>query len=145
MWPDRRIQQLFGIELPIVQAPMAGATQAEMVIGAARAGALGSLPCAMLSLEQVREQCRLIREATDRPLHLNFFCHRPPLPDPAREAAWRERLSHGSSSAQDARLRRAARGGWALGSAGFISVAGASGRPAAPRAPGRPARCNASH
>ena len=82
MWPDRRIQQLFGIELPIVQAPMAGATQAEMVIGAARAGALGSLPCAMLSLEQVREQCRLIREATDRPLNLNFFCHRPPLPDP---------------------------------------------------------------
>lgn len=93
MWPDRRIQQLFGIELPIVQAPMAGATQAEMVIGAARAGALGSLPCAMLSLEQVREQCRLIREATDRPLNLNFFCHRPPLPDPAREAAWRERLA----------------------------------------------------
>jgi len=93
MWPDRRIQELFGIELPIVQAPMAGPTLAEMVIGAARAGALGSLPCALLSLEQAHEQCRLIRAATDRPLNLNFFCHRPPAPDPAREAAWRERLA----------------------------------------------------
>ncbi|MGJ7903231.1 NAD(P)H-dependent flavin oxidoreductase, partial [Lysobacter sp. 1R34A] len=93
MWPDRRIQDLFGIELPIVQAPMAGPTLAEMVIGAAQAGALGSLPCALLGVEQAHEQCRLIRAASDRPLNLNFFCHRPPPPDPARESAWRERLA----------------------------------------------------
>jgi len=24
MWPDKRIQNLFGIELPVIQAPMAG-------------------------------------------------------------------------------------------------------------------------
>ncbi|MGH8082726.1 MAG: NAD(P)H-dependent flavin oxidoreductase [Lysobacter sp.] len=93
MWPDRRIQDLFGIELPIVQAPMAGPTQAEMVIGAAQAGALGSLPCAMFSPEQVREQYARIRAATDAPINLNFFCHSPPAADPARDAAWRERLS----------------------------------------------------
>ncbi|MGO1071094.1 NAD(P)H-dependent flavin oxidoreductase [Lysobacter sp. CA199] len=93
MWPDRRIQELFGISLPIVQAPMAGPTLADMVIGAAQAGALGSLPCAMLSPQQVREQCALIRAATDAPLNLNFFCHSPPAADPARETAWRERLA----------------------------------------------------
>lgn len=93
MWPDRRIQDLFGIQLPIVQAPMAGPTLADMVIGAAQAGALGSLPCALLSVEQAHEQCRLIRAATDRSLNLNFFCHRPAPADAARESAWRERLA----------------------------------------------------
>ena len=93
MWPDRRIQDLFGIELPIVQAPMAGPTLADMVIGAAQAGALGSLPCAMLSPQQVREQHALIRAATDAPVNLNFFCHRSPSADPARDAIWRERLA----------------------------------------------------
>ena len=93
MWPDRRIQDLFGIELPIVQAPMAGPNLAELAIGAARAGALGSLPCATLSVEQALAQCRQVREATAAPLNLNFFCHRPPAADPAREAAWRERLA----------------------------------------------------
>ncbi len=93
--------------------------------------------------------------ATSAAHHLGS-CRDPLVTDPpaywslgntpfAREAAWRERLNQGSTSAQDARLRRAARGGWALGSAGFVAVAGASGRPAAPRAPGRPARCNAGN
>lgn len=93
MWPDRRIQDLFGIPLPIVQAPMAGPNLAELAIGAMQAGALGSLPCAMLGVEQALAQCRQVREATAAPLNLNFFCHRPPEPDPAREAAWRDRLA----------------------------------------------------
>ncbi|ROU09057.1 NAD(P)H-dependent flavin oxidoreductase [Lysobacter enzymogenes] len=92
MWPDRRIQELFGIALPIVQAPMAGAHDAALAISAARAGALGSLPCAMLSPQQAREQVAQYRAATDAPLNLNFFCHRPAAADPARDAAWRERL-----------------------------------------------------
>ncbi len=92
MWPDRRIQDLFGIALPIVQAPMAGAHQAELAIAAARAGALGSLPCAMLSPQQAREQVARFRAAVGAPVNLNFFCHRPAAPDPAREAAWRARL-----------------------------------------------------
>ncbi|QWP77953.1 nitronate monooxygenase [Lysobacter sp. K5869] len=92
MWPDRRIQDLFGIALPIVQAPMAGAQKAELAIAAARAGALGSLPCAMLAPQQAREQVAQFRAAVDAPVNLNFFCHRPAAADPAREAAWRERL-----------------------------------------------------
>lgn len=76
--------------------------------------------------------------------------HNPLITDPpaywslgntpfAREAAWRERLASGIAEAQAMQLRRAARGGWAFGSPGFINAMSAHGRPAAPRAPGRPA------
>jgi Nitronate monooxygenase len=51
MWPDRRIQDLFGIELPIIQAPMAGPVLSDMVIAVAEAGGLGSLPCATITPE----------------------------------------------------------------------------------------------
>ncbi|MDD2052021.1 nitronate monooxygenase family protein [Pseudomonas putida] len=91
-WPDTRILDLLGIELPIIQAPMAGATTAAMVIAAIKGGALGSLPCAMLTLEQVRQEVLSIRQASQGPLNLNFFCHQPPAPDAVREAAWKRAL-----------------------------------------------------
>jgi nitronate monooxygenase len=84
---------LLGIELPFVLAPMAGSMDWELAAEAADAGALGSLPCAMLSPAQVREQFGKIRERTDKPVGLNFFCHTPPVPNNAREHAWRERLA----------------------------------------------------
>jgi nitronate monooxygenase len=93
MWPDRRILDLFGIELPIVQAPMAGPVLAEMAVAVAEAGGLGSLPCALLDHDGVRTQLGIIRQRTSRPVNLNFFCHRPPPVDEAREAAWKARLA----------------------------------------------------
>jgi nitronate monooxygenase len=93
MWKDRRILDLLGIELPIIQAPMAGAMDSEMVVAVAEAGGLGSLPCAMLTPEEVRAECAAIRRLTARPIHLNFFCHQPPRADADRELAWRRRLS----------------------------------------------------
>ena len=92
MWPDRRILDLLGIELPIVQAPMAGSTGSEIAIAVSEAGGLGSLPCAMLSVEQARNELGIIRQRTSRPINVNFFCHRPPAANPAREAAWKTRL-----------------------------------------------------
>ena len=92
-WPDRRILDLFGIGLPIIQAPMANFSTPEMAVGAAEAGGLASLACASLSPEQMRAATVAIRKATSRPLNMNFFCHTPPPPDPAREAAWRARLA----------------------------------------------------
>jgi len=92
MWPDRRILDLFHIELPIIQAPMAGPVFADMVIAVAEAGGLGSLPTANLSPEQTRSELETIRRHTRKPINVNFFCHVPPVIDPAREAAWRQRL-----------------------------------------------------
>jgi nitronate monooxygenase len=93
MWPNQRLIELFHIELPIVQAPVAGAMDWELAVAAAEAGALGSLPCAMLNADQVREQMAKIRSRTEKPINLNFFCHTPPVLSNAREARWRERLA----------------------------------------------------
>ena len=93
MWPDTRVLELFNIELPIVQAPVAGAMDWELATAAAEAGALGSLPCAMLNADQIREQMAKIRARTKKPINLNFFCHTPPMLNNAREARWRERLA----------------------------------------------------
>ncbi len=92
-WPDRRIQDLLHIELPIIQAPMAGAMDSRLVIAVSQAGGLGSLPCALLTPDQVRAELETIRrEAPSRPVNLNFFCHTPPQIDEERELAWRRRL-----------------------------------------------------
>jgi len=77
MWPDRRLIDLFKTEFPIVLAPMAGVMDAELVIAAAQGGALGSLPCAMISAEKAREQVGLIRQRVKAPVNMNFFCHAP--------------------------------------------------------------------
>ena len=92
MWPNDRILALFGIELPIVQAPMAGSTGFEMAVAVSEAGGLGSLPCALLSVEQARSELDIIQRQTSRPINVNFFCHQPPRVDPGREAKWRRRL-----------------------------------------------------
>ena len=93
MWPDRRLIDLFKTEFPIVLAPMAGVMDADLVIAAAQGGALGSLPCAMLSVEKAREQVNIIRQRVLAPINMNFFCHKAVAPDPAREAAWKQRLA----------------------------------------------------
>ena len=92
MWRDRRILDLFGIELPIILAPMAGPVLSDIVIPVAKAGGLGSLPSALLSHDQTRAEMEKIRAATSAPINMNFFCHTPPVPDEARETAWRTRL-----------------------------------------------------
>jgi nitronate monooxygenase len=93
MWPDRRLLALFKTEFPIVLAPMAGIMDADLVIAAAQGGALGSLPCAMLSVEKAREQVNIIRQRVSAPVNLNFFCHRVVEADPQREAGWKKRLA----------------------------------------------------
>lgn len=92
MWPDHRLLDLFKIDVPIVQAPMAGVMDADLVIAACEGGGLGSLPCAMLSADKAREQVNIIRQRVSAPVNLNFFCHKAVEADPARDAGWRNRL-----------------------------------------------------
>ena len=93
MQHDRRIQTMFGIDLPIIQAPMAGAQGSAMAVAVSEAGGLGSLPAALMSRDTLRAELGIIRQRTSRPVNVNFFCHRPPAPDAAREAGWRARLA----------------------------------------------------
>lgn len=91
-WPDTRILDLLGIELPIIQAPMAGANGSAMVIATSNAGGLGSMPAAMLSIEQLREELKTIRQHTQRPFNINYFCHQVPAPDEQRARDWKDLL-----------------------------------------------------
>ncbi|MFS2158890.1 NAD(P)H-dependent flavin oxidoreductase [Pseudomonas sp. Pseusp122] len=88
-WPDTRILTLFGIELPILEAPMAGPSGSALAIAVGNAGGLPSLPCALLTEEQIRSEVALIRQGTRAPLNLNFFCHQPPEPDERRALQWK--------------------------------------------------------
>jgi nitronate monooxygenase len=88
-----RLQSLLGIELPVIQAPMAGVQGSALALAVSNAGGLGSLPCAMLSLDAMREELSVLRAGTQRPFNVNFFCHAPPAPSAAREAAWRSALA----------------------------------------------------
>jgi nitronate monooxygenase len=87
------LQELFGIRLPVIQAPMAGWQGSELAIAVSNAGGLGSLPCAMLTPDGMLTQLQAIRAGTDRPYNVNFFCHAPPGVDAKRDAAWRELLA----------------------------------------------------
>ena len=69
MWHDSRLIKLLGIEHPIILAPMAGATDAVLVAEVSEAGGLGSLPCAMLTPQQLRDQFAVIRASTAKPVN----------------------------------------------------------------------------
>lgn len=88
-----RITELLGIELPIIQAPMAGVQGSALAIAVSNAGGLGSLPCALLSPQDMQRDLTAIREQTTRPFAVNFFCHKDPPPDNARETKWRALLA----------------------------------------------------
>jgi nitronate monooxygenase len=87
------LQTLLGIELPIIQAPMAGVQDSRLAVAVSNAGGLGSLPCAMLSPDAMRQELAHIAAHTTRPYNVNFFCHTPPRPDAKRDTGWRAVLA----------------------------------------------------
>lgn len=91
-WPNKSLLDMIGLELPIIQAPMAGPVFADMVVAVSEAGGLGSLPCAMMSAEFAQSELARIRERTSRPINVNFFCHDQPADEPGRDMAWRRVL-----------------------------------------------------
>jgi len=93
MWRDRRVVELFEIEHPIVQAPMAGLGTVELAAAVSNAGGLGSIGCAIMAPELIAKSVAELRRSTPKPINLNFFCHDPAKADAARERAWHEKLS----------------------------------------------------
>jgi nitronate monooxygenase len=86
------LQRLFGVELPIIQAPMAGVQGSALAIAVCNAGGLGSMPCAMLSADGIRTELQAIAAQTRKPYNVNFFSHTEPHADAARESRWRATL-----------------------------------------------------
>lgn len=87
------LQSLLDIEIPLIQAPMAGVQGVALAAAVCNAGGLGSLPCAMLDADGLRRDLIALRTLTSRPFNVNFFCHPSPAADPDREAAWRSALA----------------------------------------------------
>ena len=80
------------LELPIIQAPMAGVSTPSMAAAASNAGALGSLGIGATNVAGAEKMIREARELSRRALNINVFCHQPAVAAPAVEAAWIERL-----------------------------------------------------
>lgn len=89
----RAARDLLGSRLPLIQAPLAGVQRSALALAVCRAGGVGSLPAALLTLESLQQELQLLSSGTDQPYNVNFFAHIPPLPDPARESRWRDRLA----------------------------------------------------
>jgi nitronate monooxygenase len=87
-----RLLDLLGIDLPIIQAPMAGTSSPAMAAAVSNAGALGSLGVAATDAAGAKAMIVAMRERSAGPLNVNLFCHRPAKADPVLEAAWIERL-----------------------------------------------------
>jgi nitronate monooxygenase len=82
-----------GIELPIIQAPMARVSTPEMAAAVSNAGGLGSIGVGAVDAAATREMIVAVRARTDRPFQVNVFCHEPAVANPAREAAWLAKLA----------------------------------------------------
>ncbi len=88
-----RLQQLLCTRWPIIQAPMAGVQGHALAAAVCNAGGLGSLPCGMLDASALAIELSRLVERTTAPFNVNFFCHAPPVADPARDANWRAVLA----------------------------------------------------
>ena len=84
---------LLGVAVPIIQAPMAGVQDAALAAAVSNAGGLGSLPCAMLSPDALDTELQRLRDLTDKPCNVNFFCHTLPRVSREDEALWLQTLS----------------------------------------------------
>ena len=88
-----KLIKLLNIDFPLIQAPMAGVQDSELAIAVSNSGALGSLPCAMLSLEKLEQELSFIQKQTKKPINFNFFCHSIPNPDHIAQQRWWQALS----------------------------------------------------
>ncbi|MFP6748244.1 MAG: nitronate monooxygenase, partial [Alphaproteobacteria bacterium] len=91
-WPSNKLTELLGIEVPIIQAPMAGSTTPDLATAVTNAGGLGSLGCAFLSPAQFTDQCATVRAATNGAFNVNFFTHQEPNLDSDRGEQMRQAL-----------------------------------------------------
>ena len=88
MRQTNRLTDLLGIDLPILQAPMAGVATPHLAAEVSGAGALGALGLGATHAASARIVVDELRQRTSAPFNLNFFCHADPIRDPSVEAAW---------------------------------------------------------
>ncbi|PLY45341.1 nitronate monooxygenase [Janthinobacterium sp. ROICE36] len=93
MSSSQRFLDRLGLQLPIIQAPMAGVSTPNLAAAVSNAGGLGSLAIGAGSVAQARQMIEDTRALTDGPFNVNVFCHAPAARDAGREAAWLAHLA----------------------------------------------------
>ena len=84
--------ETLAIDLPIIQAPMAGVSSPALAAAVSNAGALGSIGVGATDAQDARRMIAAVRERSKRSLNVNVFCHQPARADSAVEAVWLENL-----------------------------------------------------
>ncbi len=79
MWPSNALTERLGLDRPIIQAPMAGASTPELAAAVSNAGGLGSLGLGTVSAQDAGQQMRAFGELGGQALNANFFCHEHPV------------------------------------------------------------------
>jgi nitronate monooxygenase len=77
-----------GIELPVIQAPMAGTSTPALAAAVTNAGGLGSIGVGATDAGGARAMIEELRALTNGAFNVNVFCHKPAVPDAAREREW---------------------------------------------------------
>lgn len=86
------IVRRIGMQLPVIQAPMAGTSTPALAAAVTNAGALGSISVGAIDAAKAAEMIAATRALTDGPFNVNVFTHQPAQADPERERAWIEAL-----------------------------------------------------
>lgn len=81
------------VDIPIVQAPMAGISTPEMAAAVSNAGGLGSIAVGATDAAGARAMIEALAAQTPRAFNVNLFVHAAPLRDAERESAWIEALA----------------------------------------------------
>jgi len=82
-----------GIEVPLVQAPMAGVSTPALAAAVSNAGGLGSIGVGATDAAGARLMIAELKARTDRAFNVNVFVHGAAKADPERESAWLEWLA----------------------------------------------------
>jgi nitronate monooxygenase len=82
------VMRSLDLVVPIIQAPMAGVSTPALAAAVAEAGGLGGVAVGAVDAATARGLIAAVRALTTRPFVVNVFCHRPPVRDAARDAAW---------------------------------------------------------
>jgi nitronate monooxygenase len=86
------LMKRIGVDLPIVQAPMAGTSTPALAAAVCNAGGLGSIGVGAVTAAGAREMIESLKRLTGRPFNVNVFAHRPAKADRERERAWLDAL-----------------------------------------------------
>ncbi|HEY6517083.1 MAG TPA: nitronate monooxygenase [Steroidobacteraceae bacterium] len=100
--------EMCAIDLPIIQAPMAGVSTPELAAAVSNTGALGSIGVGAANADEARKIIGAFRARSQRSLNVNVFCHAPAKGNPRLETGWLEILQphfarHGATAPRELR------------------------------------------